>query len=131
VAIQGRGYVVPLIKLVIFTVVTVLATAFLASTLAAFGAGDGHTYKARFSNVAGLLAGDHVRIAGVQVGRVNDIALIDNRFAEVSFVVDDKIKLPKTVEAKIRYRNLSGSVTSRSPRAPASMGGWRRTGPSR
>ncbi|MQA23871.1 MAG: MCE family protein [Micromonosporaceae bacterium] len=85
-----------------------MATLFLASTLTTFGAGDGHTYKARFTNVAGLLAGDDVRIAGVQVGKVTDIALVDNRLGQVTLVVDDSIRLPKTVEAKIRYRNLVG-----------------------
>ncbi|MGH3664386.1 MAG: MCE family protein [Micromonosporaceae bacterium] len=107
-AIQGRGYLAPLIKLSVFTAVTLLATALLASTLTSFGSADGFTYRARFSNVTGVLAGDDVRIAGVQVGKVTDIRLVKNKVAEVEFVVDDSIRLPKTVEAKIRYRNLVG-----------------------
>ncbi len=107
-SVQGRGFMAPLIKLGIFTLVTGLTTLFLASTLSSYGTGGDPTYRARFSNVAGLLNGDDIRIAGVRVGKVTDISLIDSRIAEVEFSVDDSIPLPKTVEAKIRYRNLVG-----------------------
>src|SRR4029453_11205600 len=45
--------------------------------------------KARFPNVAGLKSGSPVRVAGVEVGSVNDVELVPNG-AEVSFnVVND------------------------------------------
>ena len=107
-SVQGRGFVAPLIKLGIFALVTGLTTLFLANTLSSYGTGGEPTYRARFADVTGLLAGDDIRIAGVRVGKVTDIRLIDSRIAEVEFTVDKDIPLPKTVEAKIRYRNLVG-----------------------
>ncbi len=98
----------PLIKLGLFTVVTGLTTLFLASTLSSYGTGGDPEYRARFKMVAGLLEGDDVRIAGVRVGKVTDIKLVDSKYPEVAFTVDESIPLPKTVVAKIRYRNLVG-----------------------
>ena len=57
------------IKLMVFAVVTALLTFVLAVTISnrTFGATVG--YKANFTDVTGLLAGDSVRAAGVRVGR--------------------------------------------------------------
>ncbi|SCF14023.1 phospholipid/cholesterol/gamma-HCH transport system substrate-binding protein [Micromonospora viridifaciens] len=96
-----------LIKLVIFAVVTLLATALLAQTLGAFPP-DGVTYRARFTDVTGLLPGDDVRIAGVRVGKVSDIAVVDDSLAEVAFTVDRDVPLATSARAAIRYRNLVG-----------------------
>ncbi|MGN9777086.1 MCE family protein [Micromonospora sp. H33] len=96
-----------LLKLSLFAAVTLLLTALLAQTLGAFPAG-GPTYRARFTDVTGLLPGDDVRIAGVRVGQVRDIRVVDNTVAEVSFTVRDDVPLATGVHAKIRYRNLVG-----------------------
>ncbi|WP_281368982.1 MCE family protein [Phytohabitans rumicis] len=97
----------PLLKLIAFATVTVLLTAMLAQTLGSFSDG-GTAYRARFTDVTGLLPGDDVRIAGVRVGRVGDIKVVDNSVAEVEFTVDEKVPLATSVRAKIRYRNLVG-----------------------
>lgn len=97
----------PLLKLLIFATVTLLLTGALASTLGSFDFG-GTTYRARFSDVTGLLDGDDVRIAGVRVGQVRDIKVVDDSVAEVAFTVDDDVPLATSVLAKIRYRNLVG-----------------------
>jgi phospholipid/cholesterol/gamma-HCH transport system substrate-binding protein len=96
----------PLTKLVVFAAVTVVLTGLLAQTLGSWDL-DGTTYRARFSDVTGLLVGDDVRVAGVRVGRVSGIGLAGTD-AEVSFTVDDQVPLATTVRAKIRYRNLVG-----------------------
>jgi len=102
-----------LLKLILFAAVTLVLTGTLARSLGAF-AGGGTTYRARFSDATGLLAGDDVRIAGVRVGRVKDIRVVDSDAggatvaAEVSFTVDEDIPLATGVRAKIRYRNLVG-----------------------
>ncbi|MEH1126138.1 MCE family protein [Micromonospora sp. CPCC 206061] len=97
----------PLLKLLIFATVTVLLTGALAQTLGSFDFG-GTTYRARFTDVTGLLGGDDVRIAGVRVGQVRDIRVVDNSVAEVTFTVDDDVPVAASVLAKIRYRNLVG-----------------------
>ncbi|MFC0509084.1 MCE family protein [Micromonospora costi] len=97
----------PLVKLLIFAAVTVLLTGLLAQTLGAFPPG-GATYRARFTDVTGLLPGDDVRVAGVRVGKVRDIRVVDDSVAEVAFTVADDLPLATSVRAKIRYRNLVG-----------------------
>jgi len=104
---MNRGIAAPLTKLIIFAVVTVLMTAALAQTLGALS-GPGTGYRARFTDVTSLLEGDDVRIAGVRVGEVTGIKVVENTVAEVSFTVSDDIPLDSGVLAKIRYRNLVG-----------------------
>lgn len=107
---MSRGWVAPLVKLTIFAAVTVVLTGLLAQTLGSLGAGGGTTYRARFIDVTGLLVGDDVRIAGVQVGRVTGIRLagVNRDEAEVSFTVDSQVPLATSVRAAVRYRNLVG-----------------------
>ncbi|TDB76759.1 MCE family protein [Micromonospora sp. KC723] len=104
---MSQKTIAPLVKLAIFAAVTLLLTGLLAQTLGAFPAG-GVTYRARFTDVTGLLPGDDVRIAGVRVGQVSDIRVVDNTVAEVAFTVRDEVPLVTSVRAKIRYRNLVG-----------------------
>jgi phospholipid/cholesterol/gamma-HCH transport system substrate-binding protein len=103
----NRSTVAPLVKLLVFATVTLLLGAVLAQTLGSLHSG-GTTYRARFTDVTGLLVGDDVRIAGVRVGQVDEVRVVDNTVAEVSFSVADDIPLAASVRAKIRYRNLVG-----------------------
>ncbi|TDP95167.1 MCE family protein [Labedaea rhizosphaerae] len=98
----------PLIKGLIFTVVTVLATTVLAITIANSSVGDTVTYSAVFDDVTSLNDGDDVRMSGVRVGQVEDMQLQDRRLAKVTFSVQAKRKLPASVHAVIKYRNLVG-----------------------
>lgn len=98
----------PLWKLLVFAAVTVVLTGVLAQTLGSCSLTDaGQTFRARFTDVTGLLPGDDVRIAGVRVGRVTRVGLAGT-VAEVSFTVDGAVPLPASVRARIRYRNLVG-----------------------
>jgi virulence factor Mce-like protein len=106
-----RGLAAPLIKLVAFALVTMLASYVLISTITNAGYGEQVSYRAEFTDVAGLVEGDEVRIAGVRVGQVKGIGLTDatdRPTAEVELEVDADVPLPATVEATIRYRNLVG-----------------------
>jgi phospholipid/cholesterol/gamma-HCH transport system substrate-binding protein len=103
-----RGVAGPLIKLIIFTVVTVVSTALLAVTIANVDLSDTQDYKARFTDATLLLPGDDVRIAGVRVGQVEDVGIVDRKQAEVTFSVTANRKLPKNVTAQIKFRNLVG-----------------------
>ncbi|MFC4147373.1 MCE family protein [Micromonospora mangrovi] len=104
---SARTTAAPLLKLVVFAAVTLLLTALLAQTLGAFPPG-GVTYRARFTDVTGLLPGDDVRVAGVKVGRVSRITVVDSTVAEVAFTVTADVPLATSVRARIRYRNLVG-----------------------
>lgn len=103
-----RGLLSPLIKLVVFLVVTAFATYVLGATIANSSYGATNTYKAIFTNAAGLTTGDDVRIAGVRVGSVTGIKIVKHNYAQVSFTVVKNRPLPKSTEAHLRYRNLVG-----------------------
>lgn len=103
-----RGLAAPLTKLVVFAVVTVFATGMLAATIASIGGGGGTKFHAVFSDVTSLNEGDDVRIAGVRVGQVDGIEIVDDRLARVTFTVSDRDSLPASTTATIRFRNLVG-----------------------
>lgn len=96
----------PLVKFLSFALVVTVATTVLALTIANAQSGDRTAYSATFTDAAGLLPGDDVRIAGVVVGSVDDVAIVDRRLARVDFSVGQP--LPASVTAAIRYKNLVG-----------------------
>ena len=102
-----KSIVGPLIKLVIFGVVTVVTTSLLAVTIANAG-GDGDAkFNAVFTDATLLNPGDDVRIAGVRVGQVESVEVYDRNKAKVAFNVD-RDRLPDGTQLFIRYRNLTG-----------------------
>ncbi|GLZ39985.1 MCE family protein [Actinokineospora sp. NBRC 105648] len=103
-----RSLVPPLIKLAVFMVVTIAATGVLAISIANTNLSATNSYAARFSDATLLLPGDDVRIAGVRVGQVEEVAVADRTQAQVTFSVDAGRKLPASVTAQIKFRNLVG-----------------------
>ena len=97
-----------LVKLIVFMIVTSILTLFLAATIGNITFGGKTTYKAMFSDVTGLLAGNDVRLAGVRVGQVTGIQLADRKLARVTFTLDENRKIPKSTILRLRYRNLVG-----------------------
>jgi phospholipid/cholesterol/gamma-HCH transport system substrate-binding protein len=98
----------PLTRSIIFIAVTGLATAVLAISIANTSVGNAVGYHARFTDVTGLITGDSVRIAGVRVGQVDKIKVVDRRQAQVTFSVEADRKLPASVTATIKYLNIVG-----------------------
>jgi len=97
-----------LTKLLIFIVVTTLATGVLVITIGNLSFGGSKDYQAEFVDATGVVKGDDVRIAGVKVGTVKDIQIVDRTRAMVTFSVQDDTALSKATHANIRYRNLVG-----------------------
>ena len=97
-----------LIKLVVFILVTTLATSVLVATIGNLSFSDKKEYRAVFSDATGVVKGDDVRIAGVKVGSVEDIEIVDRTHARVTFTVESGTDLNDTTHAAIRYRNLVG-----------------------
>ncbi|MET9257609.1 MlaD family protein [Streptomyces sp. NPDC003717] len=99
----------PLLKSLVFLLVTALATTVLGLSVANTGVGDDTvTYKALFTDVTGLTDGDSVRISGVKVGQVTDVRVVDRRTAQVSFTVRDDRTLPRSTTAAVKYLNMVG-----------------------
>ncbi|MEO5679127.1 MAG: MCE family protein, partial [Acidimicrobiales bacterium] len=70
---------------------------------------DRRTYRvsAVFDDVTGLLPNDNVKIAGVVVGKVDGIRLVDGR-AKVTMKLRTGTRVPSDTEAAVRWRNLLG-----------------------
>lgn len=102
---MNRRYLSDLIKLVIFVVVAVIITISVVATLLDVKSGAG--YHAIFANATGLESGDTVRIAGVEVGKINGVSLVGDR-AKVDFSVSGSQHLTTTTTASIQFENLLG-----------------------
>jgi phospholipid/cholesterol/gamma-HCH transport system substrate-binding protein len=97
-----------LTKLVIFMVVTTIATGLLVVTIGNVSFSGTKEYKAEFVDATGVVKGDDIRIAGVKVGSVSDVEVIDRTRALVSFEVQDDSPVTGATNAEIRFRNLVG-----------------------
>jgi phospholipid/cholesterol/gamma-HCH transport system substrate-binding protein len=66
-------------------------------------------YSALFTNASGLRAGEFVRAAGVEVGKVSKVTLIDgDSRVLVDFAVESSLSLDQATTASVRYLNLIG-----------------------
>ncbi len=99
---------VDLVKLLVFIVVTSLATAVLVVTIGNLSFGTSREYKAEFTDATGVNKGDDIRVAGVRVGTVDEVEILDRTRALVSFTVDERTSVNGATNASIRYRNLVG-----------------------
>ncbi len=102
-ALPGAGRPVPLAIVGIATILVITFLAFNITTL--FGGGT--TYKAEFSEAAGLQSGDKVTIAGVEAGRVDSVKLDGNKVL-VAFDVQNAWVGDATT-ASIEIRTLLGA----------------------
>lgn len=97
-----------LVRLLIFTVTTALATGLLIATIGGLSFGPKTEFKAEFADATGVFKGDEVRVAGVKVGAVQDIEIADGNRALITFSVTEGIRVDEDTNAAIRYRNLLG-----------------------
>jgi phospholipid/cholesterol/gamma-HCH transport system substrate-binding protein len=96
------------IKLTAFAIVTILATFVLAVVISNRTFGATNTYTAKFTDVTDLLTGNDVRLAGVRVGTVTSIKVVNGSDAEVRFTVDRSIPMTTSTHIDVRYLNLVG-----------------------
>lgn len=110
-----------LVKLIVFMVTTSLMTYVLAATIGNFSFGNKNEYTAVFTDVTGLLSGNEVRIAGVQVGQVEGLER-DGNTARVTFSLEDGRTLSDSAIVRVRYRNIVGERYVAITTAPGSGG---------
>lgn len=96
-----------LIGVVAFSAGAVLLTMLVAGTLVG-SSGATQSYQAIFRDASGLIAGDDVRIAGVRVGKVEDVTL-DGLNARVTFSVARDQRVYTDTTANIEFLNLLGT----------------------
>jgi phospholipid/cholesterol/gamma-HCH transport system substrate-binding protein len=97
-----------LVKVGIFGVVMILLTASLFAIFGQYRSGSDNAYSAVFADASSLKSGDSVRVAGVRVGTVTDVALQPDNKVIVDFDADRKIVLTSGTKATVRYLNLVG-----------------------
>jgi phospholipid/cholesterol/gamma-HCH transport system substrate-binding protein len=99
------------IKLLVFAVVTIVATALLGVVISNRTFGATHTFKANFTDATDLISGNDVRMAGVRVGTVKSIkseSVGSTNFAQVTFTVDTDVPMTNTTDVDVQYLNLVG-----------------------
>jgi phospholipid/cholesterol/gamma-HCH transport system substrate-binding protein len=80
----------------------------LLTIFAEFRFTEGKTYSAVFTNVSNMRKNSLVRIAGVEVGKVQTITVNRDATVRVDFTADDSVVLTEGSRAVIRYDNLFG-----------------------
>ncbi|MGV0834361.1 MCE family protein [Mycolicibacterium thermoresistibile] len=95
-------------RLGIFVLVCILATFVTLMVFAELRFQNEGRYKAEFENVSLLENGDFVRIAGVEVGKVQKISVNPEAIAVVEFTADESVVLTKGTKVAVRYDNLLG-----------------------
>ena len=93
----------------IFVLIGVLALGWLSVKLGRveFLGGSGYQVTADFPSVGGLKAGSAVEIAGVEIGRVEGITLVDYQ-ARVRIRIRSDVKLQEDSIASIKTKGLIG-----------------------
>jgi phospholipid/cholesterol/gamma-HCH transport system substrate-binding protein len=93
----------------VFVLVGILCLGYLSVKLGKLEmiGGDVYEVDAQFNSASGLKAGSTVEIAGVEVGRVRGIMLIENR-AKVKLAVNNTVKLYTDTFASIKTRGIIG-----------------------
>lgn len=92
-----------------FVLVGILCLAYLSIKLGKLEmvGGDVYEVEAQFNSASGLKPGTAVEIAGVEVGRIRGITLIEDR-AKVILVVNSTVKLYTDTIASIKSRGIIG-----------------------
>ena len=98
----------PLLKFGVFAAVMVVLSGCLILVFGQYRSGSTFEYGAVFENSSGLRSGDTVRVAGVEVGAVREVALREDHTVSVRFDADRSLALTTGTTVAVRYLNLVG-----------------------
>ncbi len=96
------------LKLLVFSAVSLVVTATLVAIMGRFGSGETVEYSAIFTSASLLEEGDDVRVAGVVVGKVQEVELYEDDAAKITFSIAADLPMTDTSVVEIRYLNLVG-----------------------
>jgi phospholipid/cholesterol/gamma-HCH transport system substrate-binding protein len=116
-----------IIFVAIFTLVTVLLTVQLAAIITNSGHAGSRKFSAVFTDASGVLPGQDVRLAGVPVGQVKSLHLVNRSEARIDFTLEKDVPVYTDVQVQIRYQDLLGGrylalIESPTPRATLPTG---------
>lgn len=101
------------------SIAVLVAAAFYVEDLPLIGSGD--EYSAAFSEAGGLKSGDEVRIAGVKVGKVDEVGL-EGGHVKVTFRVKGDPQFGTRTGASIRVKTILGAkYLSLKPEGPGQL----------
>jgi phospholipid/cholesterol/gamma-HCH transport system substrate-binding protein len=111
----------------VFTAVTLLLTLQLAAVITNSGHAGSRHFSAIFTDASGVLAGDDVRLAGVPVGQVQGLHIVNRTEAKIDFTLEKGVPVYTDVQVQIRYLDLLGGrylalVEGPTPRAQLKAG---------
>jgi phospholipid/cholesterol/gamma-HCH transport system substrate-binding protein len=95
----------------VFVLLGLAAVAYLTIKLGSgeFIGGASYVVEARFANAGGLSSGSTVQLAGVQVGRVDDIRMDPADYSAIATLrIVNEVKLPTDTMASIKTTGLIG-----------------------
>ena len=94
----------------LFVFIGIVSMFYMALKLGEVGGlgASGYHLTADFDDVGGVRAGADVMIAGVVVGRVEDVHLNEDDQAEVVMRIDDAVKITADAIASIRTKGIIG-----------------------
>jgi phospholipid/cholesterol/gamma-HCH transport system substrate-binding protein len=98
-----------IVKVVLFTAMSVVITSIVLFSLLDIEVHPTVGYYADFTDVSGLQAGDTVRVAGVEVGKVGSVS-VHGDGARVSFSLETTQHITTTTRASIHIANLLGEL---------------------
>lgn len=109
---KADGLTGTLVKLAVFTVISVGCLAWLAARIGQLTGAAGTLHKsykltAAFTDATGLVTGDDVRLAGVRIGKVGSLK-VDAGKAKAEFNLDNRYKVPKGSRFELHWKNLLG-----------------------
>jgi phospholipid/cholesterol/gamma-HCH transport system substrate-binding protein len=106
-------------------VALIVATVAIAFNLGSLPVLSGSEYRAAFQDASGLAPDNEVRVAGVKVGKVTDVALAerDGRpYVRVAFRIDGDVRLGMMSEAHIKIKTILGQkYLALEPSGPGRM----------
>lgn len=70
---------------------------------------DSYLLKAKFIKVGGIMIGNDVKMSGVKVGVVSNVRLDEEYYAEVTFKIYSKIKIPEDVSIEVSNDGILGN----------------------
>jgi len=114
-----------------FTVLCLVSMFALVTVFGQFRFESRASYSAVFTNVSGLRGGNFVRIAGVEVGKVEDLTLHRDGTVTVDFAIDKGLQLTEGTRAAGATRTSSATAIYPSKRGQDRCGNFNQDGRSR
>lgn len=99
-------------KVGLFVIIILSLLAYATLRISKSGLGGGGTYPVyvEVQSAGGITKKTPVQIAGIQVGSVGDVELIDNNRARIKLHIKKKIKLSQDVQARIKSVGFLGDT---------------------